>query len=329
MQEKIIMKQITIIITIILSIVSVTAFAHSGKTDASGGHTDRSTGEYHYHHGYSAHQHTNGVCPYNFKDKTGINSGSSSGSSSGTVRRIPFSTDSPSTLVPTTPTPTEEPQDNIALSVVKQILMCIVCIPIIVMLLMCCPVTWLVLIVGFNLYLWISDIVKRRKPKPKKTYIAPALTIPKLKYGGIPERVCIDESLLPYISDRLNGYGKRYNVYITHNGHCYHRNSCSSLKNDKQLIHLYQAIDSSNFKPCGKCKPRDIKEDWYIEMFPEINSATAMEQFIALQRIADKRKNATIEKIEKGLNNKGKEKFRQELAEARAKDRADAEKRDE
>lgn len=40
------------------------SFAHPGRTDSSGGHYDRSTGEYHYHHGYSAHQHKNGVCPY-------------------------------------------------------------------------------------------------------------------------------------------------------------------------------------------------------------------------------------------------------------------------
>ena len=38
--------------------------AHSGGTDSNGGHYDRSTGEYHYHHGYPAHQHINGVCPY-------------------------------------------------------------------------------------------------------------------------------------------------------------------------------------------------------------------------------------------------------------------------
>lgn len=49
----------------------VNAFAHSGNTDSSGGHYDRSTGQYHYHHGYPAHQHTGGTCPYNFVDKTG------------------------------------------------------------------------------------------------------------------------------------------------------------------------------------------------------------------------------------------------------------------
>lgn len=40
------------------------ASAHPGHTDAAGGHWDNSTGEYHYHHGYPAHQHENGVCPY-------------------------------------------------------------------------------------------------------------------------------------------------------------------------------------------------------------------------------------------------------------------------
>lgn len=52
----------------------VTSLAHPGRTDSKGGHYNRSTGEYHYHHGYPAHQHTNGVCPYSFDDKTGQNS---------------------------------------------------------------------------------------------------------------------------------------------------------------------------------------------------------------------------------------------------------------
>jgi hypothetical protein len=46
----------------------VTAFAHGGRTDGSGGHYDRSSGEYHYHHGYPAHQHTNGECPYDYEN---------------------------------------------------------------------------------------------------------------------------------------------------------------------------------------------------------------------------------------------------------------------
>ena len=38
--------------------------AHSGGTDANGWHYER--GEYHYHHGYPAHQHVDVECPYDF-----------------------------------------------------------------------------------------------------------------------------------------------------------------------------------------------------------------------------------------------------------------------
>lgn len=59
-----------------------TVYAHPGRTGGNGGHTNHSTGEYHYHHGYSAHGHYDidgdGVvdCPYDFDDKTNHNSSS-------------------------------------------------------------------------------------------------------------------------------------------------------------------------------------------------------------------------------------------------------------
>ncbi len=54
-----------IIAALCLSLLLIPAAgAHSGGTDANGGHWDHSTGEYHYHHGYPAHQHPDGVCPY-------------------------------------------------------------------------------------------------------------------------------------------------------------------------------------------------------------------------------------------------------------------------
>ena len=71
-----------------VSRIPITVSAHSGKTDSSGGHTDYSTGDYHYHHGYSAHDHYDmngdGIadCPHDFVDRTGRNSGTSSSSRS-------------------------------------------------------------------------------------------------------------------------------------------------------------------------------------------------------------------------------------------------------
>lgn len=73
-----------LLLIIAVFVLTVPVFAHPGDTDSTGGHYDRSTGEYHYHHGYEAHQHTDldgdgdRDCPYDFADKTGQNSGTSS-----------------------------------------------------------------------------------------------------------------------------------------------------------------------------------------------------------------------------------------------------------
>lgn len=80
-------KRLLAFLLAFLLLLSPTVLAHSGKTDANGGHYDRSTGEYHYHHGYPAHQHYDmdgdGVadCPYDFDDKTDHSSRSDSCSS--------------------------------------------------------------------------------------------------------------------------------------------------------------------------------------------------------------------------------------------------------
>ena len=82
-------KKIISILLIILSIISigVNAYAHSGRTDSSGGHKDNNNkcglGSYHYHcAGHPAHLHTNGVCPYSSSSSASKSSTSSSSSSS-------------------------------------------------------------------------------------------------------------------------------------------------------------------------------------------------------------------------------------------------------
>lgn len=63
------------IVGLVAALASITVL-HKGRTDANGGHYNHSTGEYHYHHGYSAHDHYDmdgdGIvdCPYDFKDNT-------------------------------------------------------------------------------------------------------------------------------------------------------------------------------------------------------------------------------------------------------------------
>lgn len=71
---------ITISALFVSLLFSSHSFAHPGRTDSNGGHYDQSTEKYHYHHGYPAHQHENGVCPYAYDDKTDKDSSSSTDS---------------------------------------------------------------------------------------------------------------------------------------------------------------------------------------------------------------------------------------------------------
>jgi hypothetical protein len=77
------MKKVFTVLLIALIVLQfpLFVFAHSGRTDSKGGHYDHSTGEYHYHHGYSAHDHYDmdgdGTidCPYEEKQQTSSYSG--------------------------------------------------------------------------------------------------------------------------------------------------------------------------------------------------------------------------------------------------------------
>ena len=101
---------------IMMSICPVVVIAHSGRTDGAGGHYNRSTDEYHWHHGYGAHQHEDMDgdgdldCPYDFRDTTGSSSGSSSSGGS-TYSRPPASPTPYRTPLPRN-TPTPEPEET-------------------------------------------------------------------------------------------------------------------------------------------------------------------------------------------------------------------------
>ncbi len=66
----------------VLLCITATGFAHSGRTDGSGGHRDNKNksglGGYHYHcGGYPAHLHVSGYCPYRdvFPSKVSLSAG--------------------------------------------------------------------------------------------------------------------------------------------------------------------------------------------------------------------------------------------------------------
>lgn len=102
------------ILLIALSVISIgiTTYAHSGRTDSSGGHKDNKNksglGSYHYHcGGHPAHLHTNGVCPYSSSSSsksTKTTSSSSKGrttSSSSSTTSKETKTTTPSTVAVT------------------------------------------------------------------------------------------------------------------------------------------------------------------------------------------------------------------------------------
>lgn len=63
-------------------------YTHPGRTDSNGGHYDHDTGGYHYHHGYPAHQHPGGICPYNsynLKNDNNFHNSNSSENNTNTV----------------------------------------------------------------------------------------------------------------------------------------------------------------------------------------------------------------------------------------------------
>lgn len=63
-------KYLILFITVILICIPLSAsYAHPGRTDSNGGHSDfdnqSGLGDYHYHcNGHPAHLHENGICPY-------------------------------------------------------------------------------------------------------------------------------------------------------------------------------------------------------------------------------------------------------------------------
>lgn len=64
-------KVVAVLVSIfLLLLIPFNVSAHPGGTDDKGGHYDTYTGKYHYHHGYPAHSHEGGTCPYDYKDNT-------------------------------------------------------------------------------------------------------------------------------------------------------------------------------------------------------------------------------------------------------------------
>ena len=259
--------KIKYILIIVAAMISLTlhAYAHPGKTDKYGGHYDNETGEYHYHHGYPAHEHIDGVCPYDFDDNTGKDSRPSTGSTA--TKKPENHIEAPDPLSPamadsrTTPphattkqtsitSKTEKEENGIVGYIIGGGILLFFALGLIGH-----------IIERIELY---SPISKPKKEKNNKKSLPPAsMTVPQKTLTAIPEGYTIGDDGLPYKNNREYGWGKEFNVFVTKYGKCYHRSKCNSLTpTNKRLIHRYTAINDG-YKPCPRCKPKNYIDDWY------------------------------------------------------------------
>lgn len=241
-------------------ILSPFAFAHSGGTDSQGGHN--SANGYHYHHGYPAHQHENGICPYNFDDKTGQNSGSSSSGSSDSGQNTSYNSSNAYTEA--------KSRSHIL------------------------PVLIFLSVIILFLYWYklrkdrVADAEERRKEqerilqeqKQKEYEQQEKLRQEREKfeqekqyytniYGGkpieefvnIPPHIMIGDDNLPREKTAKEYWGDDLTIFITKNGNKYHRATCQYGNYPYNIYRL-----SSYYSPCSKCKPIDIPDkSWYNE----------------------------------------------------------------
>lgn len=235
------------VLFLLLLCIPLSASAHRGRTDSSGGHYDRSTGEYHYHHGYEAHQHPNGVCPYDYDDQTNHSSGSSSSSSSSANpyrsedssrvnKTYSTSSSSKKNSGKTTkkPSPAPAPESTFDWR----------------------PLLWGALAVSALVILYkLAAFLKKRH-----TY--------KQQYGGfsarelahVPKDVDFDENDLPHTRGALDYSDQpdEFTVYRSPHGGAYHRKGCHPAAT--KAVNL--AALPPELIPCRRCNPPP-RPTWY------------------------------------------------------------------
>lgn len=246
-------KWVTCLLLVVV-LLTYPVFAHSGRTDANGGHYDTSTGEYHYHHGYPPHQHYDmngdGIvdCPYEFDDQTGVNSGASS---SGEKQK----TNTAAVSVP------ENSEKDKGGSSWLKIMLSILAYP-----------------AGFCAFAFVISlpgiIQDRKKYKIEKALYTSQYSGKRMEQlVSIPYGASIGTDGLPQSTVAGGKWGLEYTFYVTKSGHAYHRKcGCSGAQ---QPVNAYDLKRYSmygrykGFKPCGRCKPVVPDLGW-VDQYKEI-----------------------------------------------------------
>lgn len=245
-----------LILWLFLLMIPVVSYAHGGGTDANGGHYDKSTGQYHYHHGYSAHQHPNGVCPYDYKDKTGQNSGTSGGI--GSYSRYT-----------TAPRPTAAPKTQKAKSNASGI-------------------TFALIATGGAAAVAVvssSNAKKRKAAERARLEKEAAEREKKISFyknndlrtlTGMPDQYYVDDRNVPMEKDKPRGYlyGKSLDVYVSHSSssNVYHSRDCQYARQLVNAISANRTYYLNTRRPCTLCSPPPLPyTEWYTKYLMHVH----------------------------------------------------------
>lgn len=235
---------------IAVAIVTATLFsfavlAHPGDTDNQGGHTDHSTGQYHFHHGYPPHQHTGGVCPYEFDDKTGWSSGSNNGSSETEKENIEDRTEG---------VEREAKRDT---GILEKVFLWI-CTAIFGLIIVVIPSLSIIAVILTPIVIWVSNWPYFKKKKEQKRIAERQRQIDFFggksarEMAGVPNGIVFSDTFWPT---------KRYEeslVVAYSEGTKYHRPECHYVSSNYKQVSVYQIPKAT--EPCSRCKPVKVND---------------------------------------------------------------------
>ena len=276
---------LTLSLLLVISI-PVAVSAHPGKTDGQGGHYDRSTGEYHFHHGYPAHDHYDmdgdGIpdCPYDFDDKTNHNSGSSSGSSSGGSYGGQVIYEKRSVTEATQREKTEDKSGELENNIVskkekvKKVPVWIVISLSVVLIILLIYIKWLRNKIKDNLKSYEKEkdlFIKEKDTNEAKIHDKLNSLIDDMEktYGkdiikrisGMPEGEDLDKNILPvYVDDTNHKWGSKYTFYLG-SPYKYHRSGCR-YSYIVDPINAYTINKNHGYSSCQVCHPVTPNTEW-------------------------------------------------------------------
>ena len=256
------MKKFFAACAVLLALTIGIAQAHGGQTDENGGHYDYETGTYHYHHGYPAHYHTGGKCPYDYDDKTGWNSGVSGGSGTWSYTSAPRPT---ANDVNQSTKQKDESGSKHTFFFVVVVISCLV-----------------FSFIGIKTYQRDKEEERKREERlriirEKETAEREAKKRKIVEYylnndletiAGVPEMYVIGSDGLPAEREKEEHetYGKTLEVYINDgsSSYSYHRKGC------RYAMHMVNILDPNyNFharNACGVCRPIKPPEvNWFAK----------------------------------------------------------------